>query len=250
MGLGKNYKTALPSIKVWLYQNYLPNADDGFFARTANEAILDIDKICESMKDRGGFAGKYEDLVANVKHFMDESAYMLCCGFGLNLGYFSLYPNIGGTFSSKDEERNKQKHPVTVHYRTLSKFRKMLNEVSVVVLGEATNDSTIKLFLDHDKDSVNKYAPGNLFSITGVKIKLAGDDPDCGVFFVPVDNPEAAVKVTRFSENSRKKISGVAPDTGYQFNRIEVRTQYCGSDKLFLKGLRIISTRFVVEAAA
>jgi hypothetical protein len=148
------------------------------------------------------------------------------------------------------EKHDIEKHPITVHYRTRKKFRNMLDTVSVIVLGKAVNDSEIKHFIDHDRDQENKYVPGDLFSIIGIKIKLAGDDPSCGLFFVPVDDPEAAVKVTRFSENSGTKISGMAPDTGHQFNRIEVRTQYCGSIKTLLKAPRVIATHFVVEAAA
>jgi hypothetical protein len=250
MGIAKNCSTALHSIKVRLHKNYLPGMDGTYNARTANEATLDIAKICESMKDRGNYAGKYEEMIGNVKNFLDEAAYLLCDGFALNLGYFSIHPNIGGTFGSVHEKHDSKKHPITIRYRTHSKFREMLENISVVVIGEAKNDSLIKAFFDHDKASASQYEPGHLFSIIGKKIKLAGDDPGCGVYFVPIDHPEAAVKVSRIYENSRKKIIGVAPDTGHHFNTIEVRTQFCGSPKVFLKTPIIIRTEFVIEAAA
>jgi hypothetical protein len=51
--------------------------------------------------------------------------------------------------------------------------------------------------------SVNRvFVPGNQFVITGDKIKVAGEDPACGVYMVPVDDPSSALKLTRIAENS------------------------------------------------
>jgi hypothetical protein len=65
---------------------------------------------------------------------------------------------------------------------------------------------------------------------------------------VPIDDPSAAVKVTRIMENHPHKIIGIAPDTGHQYCRLEVRTQYSASNTL-LKTPRVISSPFVLEEA-
>ena len=251
MGIIRNNACGLlHRIRVKLYVNYLPTADGKYIARTDNEASLNIRQICTAMKDRGGFPGGYEELIENVKHFLDESAYQLCDGFAVNFGYFSIHPNIGGTFNSEGETHDQKKNPVNFKFRTLAPLRKLIPHIAVDIGAVVDRVAYIDEFTDKDEDSVNSvFIPGNLFSIRGNKIKIAGDHPDCGVFFVPVDNPEKAVKVDRIAENSPTKLIGIAPDTEHTHNRIEIRTQYTGSGGTFLKAPRVISSSFVVEAA-
>ena len=114
--------------------------------------------------------------------------------------------------------------------------------------GIADASGWIDEFIDAEADSVNTlYVPGNQFIIHGHKIKAAGDDPSVGVYFVPVDDPAAAVKVTRIAENTSSKVIGIAPKTNHQRNRIEIRTQYEGSTTKFLKNVRYITSGFVLE---
>jgi hypothetical protein len=53
--------------------------------------------------------------------------------------------------------------------------------------------------------------------------------------------------MARVGENTPSKIIGIAPDTKYAFNRIEIRTQYNGSNNSFLKVPRVITSLFTME---
>jgi hypothetical protein len=64
-----------------------------------------------------------------------------------------------------------------------------------------------------------------------------------------VDDPSRAVKVTRLGENSASHVSGIAPDTGFIQNKIEIRTQYNGSGTSVLKAPRVITSSFTLEQA-
>ena len=247
MGVIRNYTGALHRIRAKLYHNYLPATKGTYVARTDDEASLTIEKICETMKDRGGYAGNYGELVENIRRFLEECAYQLCDGFAVNLKYFSIHPHIGGTFASVKEAYDPQKNPLGFKFRIRSPLRSILRNISVDILGLADINAFIDEFIDTDEDLVNsQYIPGDLFTLTGNKIKVAGEDPGCGVFFKPVDNPSKAARVLRIAENTSSKIIGVAPCTGYRRNKIEVRTQYCGSAYL-LKAPRIIVSNFVLE---
>jgi len=235
-------------IRVLLHPNYLPGTEGTFQARTVNEASLSVDQVCAFLLNRGGFTGSYENLLENVRLYLDEAVYLLCNGMAINTGYFTIYPNIGGTFDNEREAHDPEKHPVSFRFRTLSKLRRLIDEITVSVEGVADASGWIDEYQDNDEDEVNSvFIPGNLFTIFGNKIKIAGDNPAVGLYFVPVDNPAAAVKVMRIAENTSSKIIGVAPQTGYQMNRIEVRTQYSGSNIAFLKAPRIITSDFVLE---
>jgi hypothetical protein len=88
-----------------------------------------------------------------------------------------------------------------------------------------------------------------MFCITGNKIKVAGDDPNCGIYFVSVNDPNIAVKVDRIGENTGTMITGIAPLTSHNKNKLEIRTQYSGSTAILLKKPRTITSSFVLTKA-
>jgi hypothetical protein len=67
------------------------------------------------------------------------------------------------------------------------------------------------------------------------------------MYFVPVDDPSKAVKVARVAENMPTKITGIAPQTGFANNRIEIRTQFAGAGNKFLKAPRVIASGFILR---
>jgi hypothetical protein len=231
-----------------MYPNYLPKVDGRYIARTENEASLSISKICAAMKNRGGFTGNYDNLVENIRIFLDECAYQLCDGYALNLKYYSIHPNIGGTFDSEKEAYDQKKNPLTFRFRTLRPLQKLIKHITVEITGVADTNAFIDQFIDRDEETVNEtYTADHMFCITGTKIKIAGNDPDCGVYFVSVDDPTKAVKVDRIGENTGTMITGIAPITNHVKDRIEIRTQYTGSNISFLKTPRTITSNFVIS---
>jgi len=248
MSIINTVQEVLHRIRVKLYPNYLHNVEGAYIARTDSEASLNVPKICASLKDRGGYGGDFEDLVEGVGQFFDEAMYKLCDGFSINFGYFTMHPNIGGTFNSASEIHDHEKHKITFCFRTLPKLRRLVQFIEVDVEGIADTSSWIDEYFDVEEDSTNTvFIPGGQFIIHGHRIKAAGDDPSVGVYFVPVDDPSKAVKVGRLAENNPSKIIGIAPKTDYQRNRIEIRTQFEGSSTKFLKTVRCITSGFVLE---
>jgi hypothetical protein len=250
MGTIKSTNKVLHHIRVKLYPNYLKKGDGAYLARTENDSTLGIEEICTALKDRGGFGGNLDELIDHVKQFLDEMAYQLCDGFAVSTGYFSIHPNIGGTFNSAKDIHDPKKNPVSFRFRTHRALRELIRYIEVTVGSTADTNAFIDEFTDRDENAVNSiFIPGNMFSITGSKIKVAGDNPNCGVFFVPVDDPSKAVMVTRIGENNPTKIFGIAPKTDSVYNRIEIRTQFTGSGGIFLKSPRVIKSDFIIEAA-
>jgi hypothetical protein len=243
-------KEVLHRIRVRLYPNYFQNAEGAYIAKTVNEATLNVEQVCASLKNRGGFTGNYENLVEHVRQFYDEAAYQLCNGFSVNTGYYTIHPNIGGTFDSENEIHDRKKHPVSFIFRAGKRLRLLAENIAVVIEGIADCTGWIDEFIDIDENSVNTlYAPGSQFIIHGHKIKVQGDDPACGVYFVPIDDPSQEARVTRIAVNTPTRIVGIAPQTRHARNRIEIRTQFTGSGSTSLKAARAITSSFIVEEA-
>jgi hypothetical protein len=250
MSLLNNAVEKLHVIRVRLYPNYLQSTgvEGEYIARTNSEASLSIEQVCAALKNRGGYTGNFEELQENIRQFFDEAAYQLCDGFAVNMKYFSIHPNISGTFNSVSEARDSKKHPITFRFRAQSPLRRLVNFIEVLVEGLAETSGWIDEFEDAESHSINTFfTPGNLFILHGDKIKIAGDDPACGLYFVPVEDPAKAVKVTRIAENNPSRIIGIAPETNCLRNKIEIRTQATNSSAIFLKKIRIITSNFEVE---
>ena len=197
----------LHRIRIKLYPNYLPNVEGSYIARTNNEKTLTIEDVCTAMKTRGGFTGSYETLLENVRQYYDEVAYQLCDGYAVTNGFYNVYPNIGGTFNSVSEVHDHKKHPVSFRFGTRSKLRKLIENIAVEVDGIADSSGYIDSFIDFEEESTNSlFLPGNQFAVHGHKIKIAGDDPGVGLYFVPVDDPSKAVKVTESVEKANFRL--------------------------------------------
>jgi len=248
MHITKPIREVFYKIRVLLHPNYLPGTEGTFQARTVNEASLSIDQVCAYLLNRGGYKGDYETLLEDVRLYFDEAIYLLCNGMAINTGYFTIYPNIGGTFENARETHDPVKHPISFRFRTRAKLRRLINEITVSVEGVADALGWIDEFRDTDLDEINSvFSHGDICILQGSKIKLTGDDPAVGLYVVPVEAPAQAVKAVKIVENTATKVIFVIPQTGYMLNRIEIRTQYAGSTSVFLKAPRVITSDFVLE---
>jgi hypothetical protein len=242
-----NLSLVLHKIRVRLYPNYLPTVKGRYVARTDKERTLTTEDIVTTMITRGGFTGNPDGLLDHIRQYNHEVAYQLCDGYGVSNDYFVVYINIGGTFESANEAHDHKKNPISFRFLILSKLRELIRKIQVEIAGLADTNGYIDQFVDQEEHLTNSlFVPGNVFAVHGHKIKLAGDNPSVGVYFVPVSDPTKAVKVTRIVDNSPSRIMGVAPNTGCLENHIEIRTQFSPGASL-LKTPRIITSAFVLE---
>jgi hypothetical protein len=224
----------LHRIRVKLYPNFLPKGEGTLIARTINEATLSVEEVCAALKNRGGFTGSYDDLVEHTKQFLDEAAYQLCDGFAVNTGYFSIHPNVGGTFEKVTEGHDTEKHPVTFRFRTRSPLRALAKYIVVEVDGLADVTGYIDEFVDVSTEAVNEtLTPGGQFGISGHKIKVVGDDPKVGVYFVSATDAGQRVKVSgHLAENTTSKLIGVIPALAAGMWKVDVVTQFASGGTL------------------
>jgi hypothetical protein len=251
MAIISNVNEVLHRIRVKLYPNYLPRVEGAYIARTDNEASLSVEQVCAALKNRGGFTGNYDDLVEYVKQFFDEAAYQLCDGFSVNTGYYSIHPNVGGTFNAVNEAHDKEKHPVSFRFRTLAALRSLAERIDVEVEGLADVQGYIDEFIDITTEAVNETAtPGGMFSISGHKIKVVGEDPACGMYFVSQGDSPQEVKVAgHLAENTGSKVIGVIPSLTAGEWKAVIKTQFSGSGSTILKAPRVIESFFTLTVA-
>jgi hypothetical protein len=238
-------------IKAKLYPNRLPGGEGTYVARTSGADVADIRAICASMRNRGGYEGSVEEALRTVGHFIKETEYLLCNGFMTDLDIFTVHVNIGGVFNSDKEAHDHEKHPLDFRFKPRKTLLDLRGEIEVDIDGYGDSHAYIGEFTDRDSGAVNRaFTPGGAFVLRGRKIKIAGDDPACGLYFVPVADPSAAVKAAHIGDSTPGKITGVIPPaTGGGEHRLEVRTQYSGSGTILLKEIRVITSPFTLKQA-
>jgi hypothetical protein len=121
----------------------------------------------------------------------------------------------------------------------------------VEVEGVADVACYIDEFIDISSGAENEtLTPGGQFSITGHKIKIAGEEADIGVYFVS-ETGERVKADGRLAENTASKLIGVIPALGTGTWRVEIKTQYSGGSS-FLKEPRTaaLNVGLVVKEAS
>jgi hypothetical protein len=177
--------------------------------------------------------------VEHIRQFFGEAAYQLCDGFAVNMGYFSVHPNVGGMFDKVTEGHDTGKYPVSFRFRT----RALAEHIVVEVEGLADVAGYIEEFIDIATGAVNEtLSPGGMFTISGHKIKVTGDKPEVGVYFVSATDPSQRVKVAgHLAENAPHRLIGIIPALTPGAYTLEVVTQF-SSGSFFLKEPRVIES--------
>jgi hypothetical protein len=229
-----------------------------YIARNESETPLSIKDICAYMKNRAGFTGSYKDAIDHVEQFLNEAMYQLCNGKAVNMGYYSIHSNVGGSFNSALETHDHTKNPVTFRFRCRKAMRDLARNTQVVITAVADTKSYINDFMDISSEAVNDTVmSGAQFILTGHKIKVEGNSPLCGIYFEHIADKvrgrvldEQRIKVQgRLAENSPKKIIGTVPrlEASSKY-RVIIISQFTGSGTL-LKTPRETTSSFTLEAA-
>lgn len=225
----------LHTIKAYLYDNVLTkdNPND-LIARTSSERSLNVKQICGAAVSRGGAEVSAAAMEHAVQLFLKEMAYQLCDGYSVNTGYFTASTTIRGTFGSTTEQYDPKKHSILFQFSQGERLRAEIPNISVSILGVADASAAILQVTDVKTGSVNDLlTPGRNLRIAGTKIKVAGDDPAVGVFFVetasqtrtPVDPADVVV-------NNPSELIVVIPTLPAGTYALEVVTRFADSSLL------------------
>ena len=237
----------LHKIEAKLYPNYLGKGDGAYVARAKAEAPLSITDVCAAAKNRGGFSGQYEDLVEHATIFINEMVYQLLDGFSVQLGGFcSLHTRITGTYHGANDHIGAEN--LHVAFRTLRHLKELLLKVKIENEGLAGDSAYIDEIQDVHTESINSaLTPGNMIHILGNKIKVEGEDPAVGVWFVSQADG-ARIKITEhLGVNRDTELFGLIPALTAGTYKVEVVTQ--ASRGTALKEARVIRAEPVLTVA-
>jgi len=225
----------LHRIRAYLYDNVLTadNPND-YIARTVSERSLNVKQVCETAVSRGGSDVSAASMEHAVNLFLKEMAYQLCDGYSVNTGYFTASALIRGVFDSPRETFDSQKHTILFQFNQGEKLRAQIPSIEVNILGVADSSAAILQVTDIKSASINDLlTPGRNLKIAGTKIKVIGDSPANGIFFVDAaTQARTAVEASDMVTNNPSEVIVIIPALTAGTYRLEIVTQYAGGASL------------------
>jgi len=243
-----NVKDVMHKIIVKFIRSFLPEAKKPYNLKPVHQPVLDIHGIA-SKADVYNIGISPQVIEEGLNGGLRLMCYLAADGYKIKTPLFNLSIRVPGEYDGTETSLPDSLHPV-VRLRPNPDFRKYIKErVQILFDGVVNKNGLITEFLDIDENATNSiFVPGDQFLLTGTGIRAEGNDPSCGVFFVAQDDPSHEIRVTRIAENMRSRIIGICPQTGHQYNKIVIRTQFSGNSR-YLKTIRTIESSFVIEEA-
>jgi hypothetical protein len=213
-------------IRAWLYPNYLEHGGR-FIARAKTEKTLSIEQVCTEAVTRGGSDLHYDTVVDSVKAYFDEAAYQLADGYSIENPYYFVRPRIAGTFEHPNSTVDNEKNRVEFSFHPRQEMRSISDQITIEIEGVAESGSYIAEVQDVSSGKIDeKLTPNGVMVVLGCRIKIAGDDPSCGLYLVNIADG-AALKVTgNFVENRPVRLSAQLPALPDGTYHVRIITQY------------------------
>jgi len=234
--------TTLHKIKAYLYDNvFTKDNPNDYIARAVSEQSLNIKQICEIAVNRGRAEISASVMEHATELFLKEMAYQLCDGYSINTGYFTAGTQIRGVFSNPSETFDGEKHSILFQFSQGERLRALIPNIEVNIIGIADATNVVHQITDVNSGSINDILTPNCnLKIHGSKIKIAGENPDNGIFLVNTKTGERTKADTNdIAVNKPSELIIIIPNLATGNYRLELATQYTGSKKQ-LKQPRII----------
>ncbi|MEA4983672.1 MAG: DUF4469 domain-containing protein [Paludibacter sp.] len=224
-------------IKALLYPNPMKNAGGTYMARTSAYGTLGIKEICQSKGSKRGSLNNPENMEYYVHLFFEEMAELLTAGYNINTGYFKAAAKINGTFNSSNDEFDSIRHQVNFKFSQGITMRKIAAETKAEILHLLPFNFVICEVTDNFTKSVNELlTPGQNLIIDGIKIKIVGEDPSVGIYFINVStNAQTKVSANEIALNQNNKLIIVIPLLEKGEYRLKVVTQYSANSVQLVK---------------
>ena len=213
-----------------LTENLLTERNDDYSAQTHAVASLDKEAIIARMLNRGTLLTR-TDILAVLNGLEETVTDALLEGNNVNLPLFNTSFSISGVFESPMDSFDGNRHKLNIN---LTKGI-LLREAEKNVKFEKTNTLAPLPQIQEVKDSVSgkvneTLTAGGVIEVRGYNLRIEGDDPACGLWFVNDNGYE--VKASVIIENKPSRILAMIPPLQVDNCRIKVATQYANGVKL------------------
>jgi len=217
-------------LKYSLVENLLTDRPDDYSAIAYSITSLDKEAIITRMLNRGTTLTR-TDILAVLNNLEETVVSALLDGNNVTLPLFNTSFSISGVFESPSDSFDGNRHKLNIN---LTKGLK-LREIESKVRFEKTNTASPQPQIQEVKDSVSGkvneiLTRRGVVEVRGYNLKIEGDNPSCGLWFVSEDGKEFKANV--IIENKPSRIMAMIPEFEGDKVQIKVVTQYANGVKL------------------
>jgi len=219
-------------LKYSLVENLLTERPDDYSAQTHSIASLDKEAIISRMLQRGTSLTR-TDILAVLNSFEETVVDLHLQGYTITHPLLNTSFSISGVFESPMDSFDGNRHKLNIN---LTKGV-LLREAEKNVKFEKTNSPAPQPQIQEVKDSVSgkvneKLTAGGVVELRGYNLKIEGNDPSCGLWFVAENGQETKSGV--LIDNRPSKIIAIIPELTDGNYQVKVATQFSGGGKFLL----------------
>lgn len=231
-------KSILHEVEIYLYENHLTPITTDYMGMVEMERTLGLADVCNSAVLRGGANISAEAIRSGSEIMLKEMAFLLCDGFAINFGYFSISLKIRGVFDSPTDTYDPARHSLHFQITPGIFLRNELQYVRVKTMGVKRDAIYIALVTNSLTGLTDgMITPNEDIIIQGNRVRIApndGSDPDVGIFFVASDGTATPV-TRRLTQNDPSKVIARVPVLPPGSYTLRIVTKASQSNKSLLK---------------
>ncbi|GHT81269.1 hypothetical protein FACS189467_5030 [Bacteroidia bacterium] len=213
-----------------LHENLLTERTDDFAAQPHVKNSYKRDQLIELMLQRGTLVTK-TDIIAVLNNLEETVDYIVRNGGTVTLPLFDTGFSIGGVFDSAMDTFDPARHKLHVTIRKGSVLRTAEKEVKLTKINSAPPQPSVLEVKDSVSGAVDTtLTSGGVVEINGINIKIVGENPDNGLYFVAADG--TAVKAATIVTNKPATLIALVPVLAAGGYQVKIVTQYSGSYNL------------------
>ena len=239
-------QSILHEVEIYLYENYLTPITTDYMGRIEMARTLGLREVCDSAVLRGGANISSEAIRSGSEIMLKEMAYLLCDGFAINLGYFSISLKVLGVFDSPKDIYDPKRHTLQFQITPGIFMRNELQYVRVKTMGVRKDAIDIALVTDTLNGLTDgTITPGEDIIIQGTRVRIApddGSDSDVGIFFVTIGSGMIIPVKRRLTQNDPSRIIARVPDLPPGSYTLRIVTKSSSNRQVLLKNA--ISTEY------
>jgi hypothetical protein len=215
-----------------LEENQLTEEPGDYRAQVINvTSFTGSDLVGRIMKIGAGLTRS--DIASVLEAAKQVIADIVADGGAVNFELFNAYPSIQGVFNSPDDAFDSARHKIRINLHPGAALRSAVNDIKLKRVAAVLTGTVITSVVDVKSGAVNGgLTPGRDIKIAGVKLKIAGNDPSVGLYFVPVEGDPVKVDPTDIVVNNPAELIAVIPPLAAGIWRVRVITQYTGGKAL------------------
>ncbi|MEM9423706.1 MAG: DUF4469 domain-containing protein [Spirochaetota bacterium] len=219
-------------LRYYLRKSHLQGLTDKYFAQVEDVLTHDLQAVATMMAEQESLLNEDQAILclSALEKVMKKA---ISAGEAMNLPFLKMHPVIKGVFDSPADGFSRNRHKVEMNLILGQALQELLLHVPVQKEEGESNTPLLEEVIDVASGSHNTGITANgMVKVEGARLKVAGDDPGNGIFFVAADGAETKVTAP-LGENQPGKLIFTCPalTVGDRYT-LKVVTQYMRSNVL------------------